>query len=91
MASITATFFILFTLVSVSVMEMGESVGTNGESHGAIREEIKTKKCIRGLGICQSIDDCKIKCNISFLGLNQEGYCVRDPDVASECMCAYDC
>ncbi|KAL8038258.1 hypothetical protein ABFX02_11G094500 [Erythranthe guttata] len=62
MASIATTLFILFTLVSVSVMEMGESVGTNGE----IREELKTKKCIRGLGICQSIDDCKIKCNISF-------------------------
>lgn len=57
-----------------------------------VRQDLKTKNCIIGLGLCPSVQDCIIKCQTNYFDHNPERYCDRDPGFPiSLCMCGYDC
>lgn len=52
----------------------------------------KVKRCIVGLGICKSVEECKEKCDFLKPAISHpEGYCYKEQDLPSECLCATDC
>ncbi|KAL3635532.1 hypothetical protein CASFOL_020079 [Castilleja foliolosa] len=91
MANLTTTFFILFALISISVMDVVVKVGAEVDID-AITPIEKAKRCHIGLGYCKNgVDDCKYLCRYRYPDSNPEGYCWTIPGLPLECYCAFNC